>query len=311
MIILFYHTLLNEENRGEYFLCAQPTVEQFRAQIEYLRRRRTIVSTEQIGAHVLLGAPLPRNALAITFDDGFRNVLMAAEVLQEMSLPSTCFVTTGPVRRECVPWYVALAEMINSSKQQRVSWRDRHWTFGDFGSRLAFGQAAKQAILSVPPDQMDDVLVEVSKSLNVEVPLEPSNDLQFLKPEEVAELTRMGMNVGAHSWSHVNLPICDDQRLKRELVDPKQHLAEMLGKEVTEFSYPDGRWDERVRDEAMRHYKIAYSTSRGIPNDPGTVVRREIRDGQLSSARSALSWFHPWWIRVRHWGGKKIRAMKG
>jgi peptidoglycan/xylan/chitin deacetylase (PgdA/CDA1 family) len=78
------------------------SAESFAAQMRYLARRRTVIPLES-----LVGGRLPprRKAVAITFDDGFRNVLtVAAPILHEHGFTATVFVPTGFLGRRSA-WY--------------------------------------------------------------------------------------------------------------------------------------------------------------------------------------------------------------
>lgn len=76
--------------------------ETFAAQMAFLARRRAVVPLEAVAdASVERGKP----AVAITFDDGFRNVLTeAAPVLGRYGFPATVFVPTGWLGRRS-EWY--------------------------------------------------------------------------------------------------------------------------------------------------------------------------------------------------------------
>ncbi len=54
------------------------------------------VSLEQVRAHYVEGAPLPKGAVLITFDDGYRdNLLNAVPVLRRHGYPAVIFVPIG------------------------------------------------------------------------------------------------------------------------------------------------------------------------------------------------------------------------
>lgn len=81
----------------------------------------------------------------------------------------------------------------------------------------------------------------------------------FLSPDELKQLSRVsGAKIGAHSHSHCNLTLCSDRALKSELADSKKYIEDLIGMPVTDFAYPYGIADMRVRD-AVHHagYEIA------------------------------------------------------
>lgn len=97
-----------------------------------------------------------------------------------------------------------------------------------------------------------------------------TRDPSYLSPEDVRELGALpGVTLGTHGATHVPLTQCDDAALRRELLDSRHYLEDLLGKPVTTMSYPHGAVDRRVRDQvAAAGYTLA-ACSRFDINAPG------------------------------------------
>jgi peptidoglycan/xylan/chitin deacetylase (PgdA/CDA1 family) len=90
--VLAYHALgVCPRDKDEHNLFV--TVDEFTRQMEFLARKRRVVDLDAaISGRVGSGAP----AVAITFDDGYRNVLeKAAPILERHAFPATVFVPTA------------------------------------------------------------------------------------------------------------------------------------------------------------------------------------------------------------------------
>lgn len=73
-----------------------------------------------------------------------------------------------------------------------------------------------------------------------------------------------GMEVGAHSRTHVRLSQCTDQQQHDEIHGSKAELEDRLGFGVTQFCYPYGDYDERAVHAARNAgYDAATTTDRG------------------------------------------------
>lgn len=73
-----------------------------------------------------------------------------------------------------------------------------------------------------------------------------------------------GMEVGAHSRTHVRLSQCTDSRLRDEIHGCKAELEDRLGIRITQYCYPYGDYDERTVDAAREAgYAAATTTDRG------------------------------------------------
>ncbi len=87
-VVLTYHSIASPASR----FSVSPHA--FERQMCWLKKHRTLVPLADVVAH-LDGAPLPRNAVAVTFDDGYRDTLIhALPVLTRYGIPATLFLTT-------------------------------------------------------------------------------------------------------------------------------------------------------------------------------------------------------------------------
>jgi len=75
-------------------------------------------------------------------------------------------------------------------------------------------------------------------------------DLEQLRTftwQELKELTREGVTLGAHSVTHRHLPELGDEALDHEVRESKRRVEEELDRQCHDFAYPYGEHDERVR----------------------------------------------------------------
>lgn len=90
--VLLYHGVGRCHGSGRTHECLCIPPEAFAGQMEYLSRHRRVVPlAEAIAGRSTMGAP----PVAITFDDGYRNLLTEAiPILQRYRFPATVFVPT-------------------------------------------------------------------------------------------------------------------------------------------------------------------------------------------------------------------------
>jgi hypothetical protein len=63
---------------------------------------------------------------------------------------------------------------------------------------------------------------------------------------------REGFEIGCHSMTHAYLSDIAEPELKREIVDAKNKIEQLLGHAIDHFSCPGGRYDKRALDTARR-----------------------------------------------------------
>ena len=86
-------------------------------------------------------------------------------------------------------------------------------------------------------------------------------DISEMNRDQVVELAK-DFEIGGHTVFHPeDMKRLDDEELKYEVETNKFHLEHLIGKPVTKFAYPSGRYDKRVM-EAVKNagYERARTT---------------------------------------------------
>jgi peptidoglycan/xylan/chitin deacetylase (PgdA/CDA1 family) len=96
-----------------------------------------------------------------------------------------------------------------------------------------------------------------------------------LSPGQLRELSALGFEIGCHTMTHAYLTDLDEAGLRREIVEAKSQLEQVVGKAVEHFSCPGGRFDQRVAKMAR---EAGYQT----------VTTSEIQTNTESTDRLAL-----------------------
>jgi peptidoglycan/xylan/chitin deacetylase (PgdA/CDA1 family) len=103
----------------------------------------------------------------------------------------------------------------------------------------------------------------------------------YLTVSQLRELSALGFEIGCHSMSHAYLNDLDMDGIKREIVEAKQGLEQLLGKAVEHFSCPGGRYDERViavaRASGYRSLCTSRAHANSIATDPFALGRVVVR----------------------------------
>ena len=93
-LILMYHQVETPRSAQEHRFCTTP--QEFARQMDHLVEAYSPVTLELLLAGMRGDAPLPKQAVHVTFDDGFVGVLEhAAPVLAERAIPATLFAVAG------------------------------------------------------------------------------------------------------------------------------------------------------------------------------------------------------------------------
>ena len=104
----------------------------------------------------------------------------------------------------------------------------------------------------------------------------------FLSQTQLRELADLDFEIGCHSMTHPYLSDLDEAGLRREIVDAKIALEQMIGKPVQHFSCPGGRYDSRAMRVAKSAGYLTVSTS--VPR-ANTIATDKLSLGRVAITR--------------------------
>jgi peptidoglycan/xylan/chitin deacetylase (PgdA/CDA1 family) len=94
---------------------------------------------------------------------------------------------------------------------------------------------------------------------------------------QLRELRTLGFEIGCHSRTHPHLTELKERELRREVVESKLELEQVLGARIDHFSCPGGRWNRRIAELAREAGYRSVGTSRiGVnsrASDPYELAR--------------------------------------
>lgn len=238
LIVLTYHRVHRSwdvYNRGDVDLAA------FDWQMRCLRRYFNVIRLDEAVTRLSAGARLPRRAVCITFDDGYRdNFTTALPVLNKYGLPATFFIATAFLNGG-IMWNDRIIEAVRVTKARILDLTDLG--FGAF--RLEREQDRVSALATLidrlkyeDPAKRDRESLHIVDRANVLL----RDDLMMLD-SHVKELSEYGMEIGAHTHTHPIVRRLSASDLVSEIGRNRAALESITRKEVRGFAYPNGRKD--------------------------------------------------------------------
>jgi peptidoglycan/xylan/chitin deacetylase (PgdA/CDA1 family) len=272
----------------------------FEQHLQFLCARWEPVPLSTLLDAMCAGEPLPRRAVVVTIDDGYRNTLtVALPLLRKFRVPATVFVLTGP-RRERRMWIDRLEAMVEASSVPVLRWAGRLVPLTSIAAKA-------EAIRLLTPmfrklrAQRETALEELYTLLGN--PPQVSNpDRDLLASEEVRALRNAGLEIGSHSGCHEPLTERPLNEAQSTLATSRISLELELGTARYAFSYPYGAWNSQLA-KLVREvgFYCAVTTDPGV-NAPGTDpfgLRRFLvgADDDVPRLRASLSGLRSFWKR--------------
>jgi peptidoglycan/xylan/chitin deacetylase (PgdA/CDA1 family) len=237
--VLTYHRVNDD---GDPFFPSVPT-QAFEREIAYIARTYQVLTVEEL-ADRMQHRDLPRHALAITFDDGYRdNLTHAAPILARYRVPATIFLATGFIGTAEVPWFDRLAMAFKCTKATSVvaPWGET-LDLSDRAARVLAMERTLASLKCLPDDKRRRMLDSALKALGV-------TDRKCFKNlmldwDDVHALTSSGFAVGAHTVNHPILSRISLERAWKEILGSRAMIEAACGRPPRAFAYPSGKAED-------------------------------------------------------------------
>ena len=263
--VLTYHRVNDD---CDAFFPALP-VSVFEAQIRHVAQAYTVLTVEELVERMTRNA-LPRDAIAITFDDGYRdNLTHAAPILARHGVPATIFLATTSIGSAVRPWFdqVALAFKTTRAESVTMPWGGTI-ALTDRAARLRALDDAWGRLKLLSETGFEDALRRLLATL------EPPCDHGLAEPNgmldwsDVRALADLGVVAGSHTATHPILSRLSAARARREIEESRDVIRAMTGFPPQAFAYPNGGLadytPEVVRLVRAAGFRCAVTTRFGI-----------------------------------------------
>jgi peptidoglycan/xylan/chitin deacetylase (PgdA/CDA1 family) len=263
---LFFHGV-TREIRDPRIQINQHSADEFRRIARALKDNFDVLPLSALG-DVLKKPEKNTRAVFLMSDDGYANTLVAADILEELGLPWTLFLSTEHI--ETGDWNpLTLARLFIYSAPAGL------YSFGGFeielnGDRAAAAAQAIARLRNGSAPAVRPVFAAMRKALmdaRLGHLFEDFASEDFLSWNQVAALAARGVEVGAHAHWHWPMNGAQDADYLREQAErPKQLITAKLGA-CRYFAYPFGNTGDISRDarRAVQEagYEAAFTTLSG------------------------------------------------
>jgi peptidoglycan/xylan/chitin deacetylase (PgdA/CDA1 family)/glycosyltransferase involved in cell wall biosynthesis len=249
--ILRYHAVCGPEGYpyADPHLCVSPSG--FERHVAYLTANYEVLPLPEIVSRMRNNRPLPANTVALTFDDGYADNLAAARTLNRYGASGTFYLTACCMDNIEPFWPSEIRYLFNAMPCETVT----------------VEAAGKQIALpcSTPKERAASLMVvtHLLKAHTIPVRDHIREQLRALAGHvrmpnvmltwnEVNEMHRLGMTIGAHTMTHANLPSAGIVDATKEITGSKKMLESHIGHDVTMFSYPNGGAESYFTPELER-----------------------------------------------------------
>lgn len=256
LAILRYHAVCGPEGYryADPQICV--TAESFERHVAYLSKAYSVMRLDDAAARLAAGEPLPRNAVAITFDDGYADNLTAARILAKYGATATFYITAGCLAGGDPFWPAEIRALVGAVQAPHL-----HLDAAGVALDLPLANGADRlAAVRRLTKTFKSNLIPVREAFREQLRAaagHPEMPRVMLTWDEVREMHALGMTIGSHTMTHPNLPSAGLAAARSELASSRARLEQEISAPVTMFSYPNGGADRYLTADVQRAVKEA------------------------------------------------------
>ena len=266
----------------------------FERQLRHLARCYHPIHCDELLAALRGVHTLPPRAVALTFDDGYRDFAEVAwPLLKRYGVPAVLFVPTAYVGDTAGPfWWDALWQMLAATTRRALPLPGGgEVELSNDAQRTSAAVALEVELKRLDPARRRAWLGHLGEQLGSQ----PRTSSAHLTWRELRQLAADGVTIAAHSRTHELLDQLPANELRMEVAGSRDDLVRELGACPPVFAYPNGNANRRVLGAVRAAgFEAAFSVKRGISRIPGSdplLLRRD--HGALGRARLALALLAP------------------
>ena len=296
--ILAYHRVLAVADPDAFAfdlneISASP--EQFRAQMQLVKRRYNPMSFHELIAAMDSGRPLPPRPVIVTFDDGYDdNYHVAFPILRELGMSAMFFVSTGHIDSGMPYAYDWLVHMLCRTRATRLQVDELAFDQAlpaTLAGRRALGKELLFHLKALDATAQAAVIARLGDAWG----MPPARHAQCrpMTWDQLREMRAAGMEVGSHGVHHHILAKLSPVAMVAEVGESMRTLQRELDAPIEVLSYPVGgpdSYNEQVIQAAREAgFRMACNYVTGVNRLPA-AAHYELQRLSVESEMD-LDWF--------------------
>ena len=278
-LVLMYHRIASLDS-DVWGVAVSP--ENFEQQIKILQQKMNIVSLQEL----IDTAHRKGNMAALTFDDGYiDNFEVAKPILEQYQIPATFFITSKQKETEQEYWWDTLENCLLLTEQLPPVFElpdDDYPLIFDLKNEDLLTAQLKQthrtwkACTEPPPTMRATLFFTIWQHLKSLPHTEQQHHLKKIKhwagvsevvnaayrTMSTSELIGLAGNrlftIGAHTVTHPALGQLAADFQKREMIENRQYLQQIINKDIDYLAYPYGSFNS---DTLMTAWKLGFKAA--------------------------------------------------
>ncbi len=290
LLVLGYH---NVDSTWRYPARRGQGIRTLARQLQVLRRIAHVVPLEAALRTLAEGGSLPPRAVAITFDDGYRdNLTQAVPLLARLGIPATIYLVPGFLSGEVHAWWERLAWAISRARAGYLEFDGTRHELRGAAERVAALEVVEAELKTRNHAARLAAVEELVEALEPEGSYRA--DELFLDWDGARKLAGAGIGIGSHTMRHAILAREDEAAQRADVADSRRLLETELQVPVDTLAYPNGLVGDydattisAVREAGYTHAVTTWGRTSSAETPPYEICRK-MASPDRSPARLAV-----------------------
>jgi peptidoglycan/xylan/chitin deacetylase (PgdA/CDA1 family) len=249
LTILLYHGVADSPSNGiENFSQKHIPVEDFEAQIRFLNENCNILSMDDVVSIKKQGAAWPERAVAVTFDDGFKNnYTVAAPVLRGFRCPATFYICAGMINTDLMFWVDIIEDCINRSLKKEIKMvleKPTMLPMTNRNDRIEAVTRIKKFCKTSSSAIKNRVISDLINATDIKPSSNASSNYKMMSWQDVKELNCSTLfSFGGHTLYHDIMAARAIEDLVVDIDATLKLINFNLKQTTTHFAYPEGQYN--------------------------------------------------------------------
>ncbi len=268
-IYLFHGVIKKQESSLRNYNRKHIELEYFKRFLHQAARTGTPLSMEDIVRHVKDREPLPSNAFAITFDDGFENnYSVAAPVLSEMNIPAMFYLTTDFVENNTMSWIDRIEYCLDSvgTVKVKLPWKGNPAVFRTTEDKRSLLEEIRKYVKRDEDLDVDQFVDDIFRQCGLEPVFQSDDPLdKKMSWQQAKNLAGDSLfSIGGHTHTHKIMSFLSADNLKKEVGISLDLIQRNINERIRHYSYPEGLahcYSQDVIDELKKNHIVCSPTA--------------------------------------------------
>lgn len=295
--VITYHGLINEKKRTHLYRNFN-TVEGFTKQLRLLKKY-PFLTLDELLQLLQSGNSITRPHIVFTFDDGYRNNLIAADILKKFSKPAAFFISAGYAGGDNILWTAEASLLLLKGSRTSISFHNNKFDMPDEAGRVYVFRTIRNILKELPAPIKNAAMHEIRNQYTADEYgqlRQQFNEFEMLNWKELREMSSSGFDIGSHGfWHELHHAAQPEHIVHEELKASKNIIESYTGKPCMAMSFPNGNFrSSSAKELEDASYKMAFTNWQGV-NDissPPLFLNRISSNNKFLKFKTSLRQLH-------------------